>query len=87
MFLGVDSFSLEAGLSTPSMEEASTNQVMISRAREVIAVFDSSKINKRALAFIAMPDKINTIITDNHIPSNIRNQLKAMKVNVETVAV
>lgn len=87
LFLGVDSFSLEAGLSTPSMEEASTNQVMISRAREVIAVFDSSKINKRALAFIAMPDKINTIITDNHIPSNIRNQLKAMKVNVETVSV
>ena len=87
LFLGVDSFSMEAGLSTPSMEEASTNQVMISRAREVIAVFDSTKVNKRSLAFIAMPDKINTVITDNHIPANIRNQLKAMHVNVETVAV
>lgn len=87
LFLGVDSFSLEAGLSTPSVEEASTNQVMISRAREVIAVFDSSKVNKRALAFIAMPDKIDTIITDNHLPSSVRNQLKAMKINVETVMV
>ena len=87
LFLGVDSFSVEAGLSTPSMEEASTNQVMISRAREVIAVFDSTKVNKRALSFIAMPDKIHTVITDSHLPANVRNQLKAMKINVETVSV
>lgn len=87
LFLGVDSFSVEAGLSTPNIEEASTNQAMISRAREVIAVFDSSKINKRALAFIAMPDKINTIICDKNMPANVRNQLKAMKINVETVSV
>lgn len=85
LFLGVDSFSVDSGLSTPSVEEASTNQVMISRAREVIAVFDSSKVNKRALAFITMPDKIDTIITDKNLPPAIRNQLKAMKINVETV--
>ena len=86
LFLGVDSFSVEAGLSTPNIEEASTNQAMISRAREVIAVFDSSKVNKRALAFIAMPDKINTVITDKNMPASVRNQLKAMKINVETVS-
>ena len=87
LFLGVDSFSVEAGLSTPSIEEASTNQVMISRAREVIAVFDSSKINKRALAFISTPDKIDTVITDKNLPSSVANQLRAMKINVETVNV
>lgn len=87
LFLGVDSFSVDAGLSTPSVEEASTNQVMISRAREVIAVFDSSKVNKRALAFITLPDKINTVITDNRLPVSVRNQLRSLKVNVETVTV
>ena len=87
LFLGVDSFSVEAGLSTPSVEEASTNQVMISRAREVIAVFDSSKVNKRAFAFIAQPDKINTVITDSRMPVSVRNQLKSLRVNVETVPV
>lgn len=85
LFLGVDSFSVESGLSTPSVEEASTNQVMISRAREVIAVFDSSKVNKRALAFITEVDKIDTIVTDNNMPSNVKRQLKALKINVETV--
>ncbi|MBO4416929.1 MAG: DeoR/GlpR transcriptional regulator [Bacteroidales bacterium] len=87
LFLGVDSFSMEDGLSTPSMEEASTNQVMISRAREVIAVFDSSKVNKRSLAFIAMPEKLSTVITDNRMPMSVRNQLTAMNINVETVTV
>jgi DeoR/GlpR family transcriptional regulator of sugar metabolism len=87
LFLGVDSISMEAGLSTPSMEEASTNQVMISRAREVIAVFDSSKVNKRSLAFIAMPDKIHTVITDSHVPASFKSQLRSMKINVETVSV
>ena len=87
LFLGVDSISMEAGLSTPSMEEASTNQVMISRAREVIAVFDSSMVNKRSLAFIAMPDKIHTVITDSHIPASFKSQLRSMKINVETVSV
>ena len=87
LFLGVDSFSVDAGLSTPSVEEASTNQVMISRAREVIAVFDSSKINKRALAFISMPDKINTVIIDSNLPSPILSQLRSMNINVETVTV
>ena len=86
LFLGVDSFSVEDGLSTPSVEEASTNQVMISRAREVIAVFDSSKVNKRAFAFICLPDKLSTVISDSHLPPNVRNQLKSLKINVETVS-
>lgn len=87
LFLGVDSFSVESGLSTPNVEEASINQVMISRASEVIAVFDSSKVNKRALAFIAPVDKINTIVTDSNFPANVLGQLKSMNVTVETVEV
>ena len=87
LFLGVDSISVEAGLSTPSMEEASTNQVMISRAREVIGVFDSSKVNKRSLAFICNLDKLNTVITDTHIPAGFRSSLRSMKINIETVSV
>lgn len=87
LFLGVDSFSVEDGLSTPSVEEASTNQVMISRAREVFAIFDSSKVNKRAFAFITSVDQIDTVITDSHLSANVRGQLKSMKVNVEIIPV
>jgi DeoR/GlpR family transcriptional regulator of sugar metabolism len=83
--MGVDSFSVENGLSTPSFEEANINQIMIQRSRKAIAVFDSSKVNKRALAFITALDKIDTIVTDTGMDKATRNQLKAMNVNVITV--
>lgn len=85
LFMGVDSFSVESGLSTPSVEEANINQIMIQRSREVIAVFDSSKVNKRALAFITMADQLDTVVTDTGMDKATRNQLKAMNINVIAV--
>ena len=85
LFLGVDSFNIENGLSTPSIEEANINQIMIQRSRKVITVFDSSKVNKRALAFIATLDNIDTVVTDDGMDRSMRSQLKAMNVDVSTV--
>lgn len=85
LFIGVDSFSVENGLSTPNMEEANINQIMISRSQKVIAVFDSSKVNKRALAFITNLDNIDAVVTDEGMDKSMRNQLKSM--NIEVVAV
>lgn len=85
LFMGVDSFSIENGLSTPNVEEANINQIMISRSREVIAVFDSSKVNKRALAFITTLDKINKIVTDDGMDKSTRTKLKNMHIDVTVV--
>lgn len=82
LFLGVDSFNIECGLSTPNIEEANINQVMLSMASEVVAVFDSSKVNKRSFAFIAPVDKIDVIVTDSNLPANIRTQLKSMNIKL-----
>jgi DeoR family transcriptional regulator of aga operon len=82
LFLGVDSISIEKGISTPNIEEAYINQSMMSIAKETIAVFDSSKFNKRSFAFIAPVNQIHTIVTDNKIPSNIKIQLKSMRIKV-----
>ena len=67
LFLGVDSFSIENGVSTPSLEEALLNQIMIQQADEVIAVFDSSKFNKRSFVHIADAEQIDCIITDRNL--------------------
>ena len=84
LFLGVDSISIRDGISTPDIEEASLNQAMLSCAREVIAVFDSSKVNRRSFAHIAMLDRVDTIVTDNHIPDDLREyiQMKGIKLHV-----
>jgi len=76
LFLGVDSFSLEDGISTPNLEEALLNQQMISQAGKTYAVFDSSKFNKRSYVRIASLNEIDAVITDRGIPTGISAQLK-----------
>ncbi len=82
LFLGVDSFSIENGVSTPSMEEALLNQIMIQQAGKVIAVFDSSKFNKRSFVHVANANELDYIITDNAIPTGMTGKLKAAGVEV-----
>ncbi len=76
LFLGIDSFNMDEGVSTPNIEEAHLNQNMIEKAKEVIAVCDSSKFNRRSFAFIAPVNKINAVITDSAVPPEVRAKLK-----------
>lgn len=82
LFLGVDSFTIEKGISTPNLEEANINQTMISMAKECIAVFDSSKFDKRSFAFIAQVKDINAIVTDDDIPPQILSELTKRNIKV-----
>ncbi len=87
LFLGVDSISIKDGLSTPSLEEASLNQAMIGAAKEVIAVFDSSKFGRRTFAHIASLDKITTIVTDNHISPEFKEYIEKSQITLHIVDV
>ena len=85
LFLGVDSFSFDNGVSTPNMEEALLNQMMIQQAEKVIAVFDSSKFNKRSYVHIANANELDCIITDQAIPTGMITKLKAANIEVRIV--
>ncbi|MDR2894579.1 MAG: DeoR/GlpR family DNA-binding transcription regulator [Alistipes sp.] len=82
LFLGVDSFNVETGLSTPNIEEAHINQRMLTMARETIAVFDSSKFDKRSFAFIAPVESIHTVVTDSGIPAGVSADLRSRSLRV-----
>ena len=81
-FIGVDAFDSEVGIYTPNIEEASLNQMMINIAKEVILVVDSSKFNRRSLAFICPISKINTVVTDEKISAADHKQLQDSGVEV-----
>ena len=85
LFLGVDSFSIENGVSTPDLEEALLNQVMVQQAAKVIAVFDSSKFNKRSFVHVANVNELDCIITDHAIPIGMPGKLKSAGVEVRLV--
>jgi DeoR family transcriptional regulator, aga operon transcriptional repressor len=82
VFLGVDGFDTMNGISTPNLEEAYLNQIMIDVAREVIIVTDSSKFLRKSLAFICKLDRIDTVITDSGISEEDKKRLTDSGINV-----
>jgi DeoR family transcriptional regulator, aga operon transcriptional repressor len=82
VFLGVDGFDTMNGISTPNIEEASLNQIMIDVAREVIVVADSSKFLRKSLAFICKLDRIDAVITDSGITVDDKKRLEDAGVKV-----
>lgn len=82
LFLGVDGFDLDFGISTPNPEEAHLNQIMIEISKEIIVVADSSKFQKRGFAFIAPVNKINTVVTDKGILPENKAKLEGLGVKV-----
>jgi len=85
LFLGVDGFDVQYGLSTPNLLEAKVNRAMIEISKTAVAVCDSSKFGKRSLSLIAPPTSLQHVITDSGIPKADLSALKKSGIEV-TVA-
>jgi DeoR/GlpR family transcriptional regulator of sugar metabolism len=63
-FIGTIGLTPEQGLTTTDPKEAYTKSLIISRARQVILLADSSKIGKTAFSPFARTDQVHVLITD-----------------------
>ena len=82
LFLAIDAFDLNFGLSTPNPEESKVNQGMVEIATEKILVADSSKFGKRSLSRIVPVADIDTIITDSALPLETQTEIRARDINL-----
>lgn len=82
LFLAVDGFDLEYGLSTPNPEEAHLNRTMIAMSKQLIVVADSSKFLRKSFAFICPVERVDVVVTDQGIPADIKKKLENMNVKV-----
>jgi len=64
-FMGLNSFSLEKGASTPDIGHAETKKLMMSIAAKVVLLFDSGKMGKNSFAQFAAIDEVDCIVTDS----------------------
>lgn len=85
VFLGVDGFDIEKGLTTPNPYEAHLNSVMVEAAREVIVLTDSSKFGRKSLVSIIDLDRIDRVITDSNIPPLYLKYLEERNIGVVLV--
>jgi len=82
VFLGVDGFDPEVGITTPNFLESRVNRAMVKAARRVVAVCDSTKFNRRSLSRIAPPSAIHCVITDRDFLPETAEALRAQNIEV-----
>jgi len=85
LFLGVDGFDVNFGLSTPNLLEAKVNRVMVEVAKKTIAVCDSSKFGRRSLSLICPTSSLQEVITDRAVAKSDLRVLKQAGIEVELV--
>jgi DeoR family transcriptional regulator of aga operon len=85
LFLGVDGFDPEMGLTTPNFLESRVNRAMVRAARQVVAVCDSTKFKRRSLSRIVPPSAIHCVITDRDLPPETAELLRAQNIKVVLV--
>lgn len=72
LFLGVDGFDVERGITTHYEPEAMLNRAMVQAAQKVIAVTDSSKFGRVCLHRIINLNEIDMLITDGPLHEGVQ---------------
>ena len=85
LFLGVDGFDVQYGLSTPNLLEAKVNRGMVEVAKRTVAVCDSTKFGRRSLSLIVPTKSLHEVITDRDIPKADLRLLRKMGMEVTLV--
>lgn len=85
LILGVDGIDGKAGITTYFEQEASLNRAMCNVASEIIAVTDSSKLNRRGSHVICKLADVDTLVTDANAPQEFLDLLAANGVKVHVV--
>jgi DeoR family transcriptional regulator of aga operon len=85
LFLGVDGFDFEIGLTTPNVMESRVNRAMVKASSMVVAVCDSTKFNRRSLSKIVDASAIHHVITDSDLPSETVEALRSINIKLTLV--
>ena len=85
LFLGVDGFDLEIGLTTPNLLESRVNRAMVTGATKVVAVCDSTKFNRRSLSRIIPVSAVHHVITDTGISQSTAEALRNLNIELTVV--
>jgi DeoR/GlpR family transcriptional regulator of sugar metabolism len=81
-FFGAGGFTLDEGLTDTSSDEVDLKRRMLERAKEVIAVVDSSKWGQVTFAPLARVEQLQRVIVDDGAPAAMVQALRAQGIQV-----
>ena len=83
--IGAAGFTIEAGLSDATDEEAQIKRSMVAAAREVIAIVDNTKWERTAFATFCPTDQIDLVLTDDRAPAPMVAALRERGIDVRQI--
>lgn len=83
-FIGTNAISARHGLSTPDGDEAAVKRAMVQCANYVVVAADSSKVGREEFVSFAPLSSVDTLITDDEISDQDRDELTRSGVEVVT---
>ena len=81
-FLGVNGVHSVSGYTVTDFDAASLKKIMAAKAREVVVVGDSAKMNVAAFASVGLLSLANVLITDAPLDASLAESLSAAGVEV-----
>lgn len=77
VFMGVHGMDPQSGFTTPNVLEADTDRALIASGRRLVVVADHSKWGVIGISSIARLDEADTLVTDDGLGEEAREQLAA----------
>jgi len=84
-FMGAAGFSMEAGLSDATEEEAQIKRLMVEGASEVVGLVDHTKWERAAFATFCETADLDAVITDAGAPQTMVEQLRRSGIDIHQV--
>lgn len=84
-FIATNGFTVERGLTTPNIEQASVKRMIIKNSNQVIVICDSEKIGRNSLVSFASVGDIHMMITDEKADRRYLTTISEMNVEIKTV--
>ena len=75
-------FSLEGGFSCGAQQESAIKSAVIAKAKKVIMLLDSSKVNKNMPYIFTDLDHIDYLVVDKNFPKKIKEELESRNIKV-----
>jgi DeoR/GlpR family transcriptional regulator of sugar metabolism len=83
--IGIPAISLEAGLTNDYLPEVMTDRAIIDAAAKLILVADHTKFDKVSSAYLAPFERVDTLVTDDQVETDVIHDIRALGVSVVVV--
>ncbi len=75
-FLGTNGVSVEHGLSTPDLAEATVKRALVAAARRVVVLADRTKVGRTGLAVVAPLAAVDALVTDSGVDPGLADEIE-----------